>query len=182
MNAMEARTVNIADLEQPYADLKTRHARAEGRLLVSMQASGQKTPLFIIAGSAPGRYVVVDGHKRVRALKALKADVAQAHVWPLDAQQALARAYRMQQGSWNALEEAALVEELHRGAKWSLHQVADGLERTASWASRRLGLIEGLFGREVSAAVGARQQRGCRAFEREAGRGIIHDPSDSSAL
>jgi len=144
MIAMEMRVVNIADLEEPYADLKTRHARTEGRLLVSMQTSGQKTPLFIIAGSAPGRYAIVDGHKRVRALRALKMDVAQAHVWPLGAQEALARAYRMQQGSWNALEEAALVEELHRGAKWSLHQVADALERTASWTSRRLGLIEGL--------------------------------------
>jgi len=100
---------------------------------------------------ACGRYAVVDGHKRVRALRALKADVAQAHLWPLGAQDALARAYRMQQGSWNALEEAALVEELHRGAKWSLHQVAEALERTASWASRRLGLIEGLPSRTLEA-------------------------------
>lgn len=140
----EVRKLNVSDLEQPYAGLRTRQARQEGRLLVSMQASGQKTPLFVIAGSAPGRYAVVDGHKRVRALKALKADIAQAHIWPLSAEEALARAYRMQQGSWNALEEGALVEELHRGAKWSLHQVADALERTASWASRRLGLMEDL--------------------------------------
>jgi ParB-like chromosome segregation protein Spo0J len=141
---MEARSVNIADLEQPYADLKTRQARAEGRLLVSMQASGQKTPLFVIAGSAPGRYAVVDGHKRVRTLKALKADVAQAHVWPLEAPEALVRAYRMQQGSWNALEEAALVEELHRQAKWPLRKIAEELERTEGWASRRLGLRQDL--------------------------------------
>jgi len=144
MDAMETRMVNIADLEQPYADLKTRQARIEGRLLVSMQASGQKTPLFVIAGSAPGRYAVVDGHKRVRALKALKADVAQAHVWPLCAGEALARAYRMQQGSWNALEEAALVEELHRDAKWSLRKIGEELERTEGWASRRLGLRKDL--------------------------------------
>jgi hypothetical protein len=128
MSAMETRAVNIADLEEPYAELKTRQVRAEGRLLVSLQASGQKTPLFVIAGSAPGRYAVVDGHKRVRALKALKADVAQAHVWLLNAGEALARAYRMQQGSWNALEEAALVEELHRDAKWSLRKIGEVLE------------------------------------------------------
>ena len=144
MGAMEARNVNLSDLEEPYADLKTRQARAEGRLLVSMQASGQKTPLFVIAGSAPGRYAVVDGHKRVRALKALKADVAQAHVWLLNAGEALARAYRMQQGSWNALEEAALVEELHRDAKWTLRQIGEELERTEGWASRRLGLRKDL--------------------------------------
>src|SRR5581483_3858878 len=144
MSAMETRTVNLADLEEPYAELRTRQARIEGRLLLSIQAAGQKTPLSLVAGSAPGRYAVVDGHKRVRALKALKADVAQAYVWLLPGEEALARAYRMQQGSWNALEEAALVEELHRGAKWSLHQVAAALERTASWASRRLGLLEDL--------------------------------------
>jgi len=141
---VETRTVNIADLEAPYADLKTRQLRSEARLLVSLQAAGQKTPLFVIAGSAPGRYTVVDGHKRMRALKALKADVAQAHVWPLDAQDALVRAYRMQQGSWNALEEAALVEELHRGAKWSLRKIGAELERTEGWASRRLGLRKDL--------------------------------------
>jgi ParB/RepB/Spo0J family partition protein len=151
MVAMETRALNIADLEAPYADLKVRQLRSEARLRVSMQAAGQKTPLFVIAGSAPGRYAVVDGHKRMRALKALKADIAQAHVWPLSAQDALSRAYRMQQGSWNALEEAALVEELHRGAKWNLHQIAEALERTASWASRRLGLIEGLPAQTVDA-------------------------------
>lgn len=141
---METRTVNLADLEQPYADLKTRHVRAEGRLLLSLQASGQKTPLFVIAGSAPGRYAVVDGHKRVRALQALKADEVQAQVWSLSAGEALARAYRMQQGSWSALEEAALVEELHRAARWSLRRIGEELERTEGWASRRLGLRKDL--------------------------------------
>lgn len=144
MGAMETRSVNIADLEQPYADLKARQARAEGRLLLSLQASGQKTPLFVIAGSVPGRYAVVDGHKRVRALQALKADVVEAQIWSLSAGEALARAYRMQQGSWNALEEAALVEELHRDARWSLRRIGEELERTEGWASRRLGLRKDL--------------------------------------
>ncbi len=141
---MEARHVNLADLEQPYADLRTRRAREEGRLLLSIQASGQKTPLVLVAGTAPGHYAVVDGHKRVRALGILKADVAQAYLWSVTAAEALASSYRMQQGSWNALEEAALIEELHRGAKWNLRQVAQALDRTTSWASRRLGLIEDL--------------------------------------
>ena len=137
---METRAVNIADLEEPYADLKIRHARSEGRLLLSMQTFGQKTPLVVIAGSGAGRYALVDGHKRIRALKALKADVAKAYVWSLSAPDALVGAYRIQQGSWNVLEEAALVEELHRQAKWPLRKIAEELERTEGWASRRLGL------------------------------------------
>lgn len=141
---MDTRELNMADLEQPYAGLRMKQRRHEGRLLLSLEAAGQMTPLFVVPGSRPGRYVVVDGHKRFRALKTLKADTAKAQIWSLEAEEALARAYRMQQGSWNALEEAALVEELHRSARWSLVKVAQALERTPSWASRRLGLLEDL--------------------------------------
>jgi ParB/RepB/Spo0J family partition protein len=139
------RMVNVAELEQPYDGLRVRNVRSEARLLVSMQEAGQKTPLIVIAGSAAGRHAVVDGHKRLRAMKKLKCDAAQAVVWSVPAEEALAQIYRLQEsGSWNALEEGALVEELHRGAKWTLQKIAEKLERTVSWASRRLGLIEEL--------------------------------------
>lgn len=138
------RMVNVASLEQPYEGMRVRSVRSEARLLVSMQGAGQKTPLIVIAGSASGRHAVVDGHKRLRALRKLKCDTAQAVVWNVSGEEALAQAYRLQDGSWNALEEGALVEELHRGAKWSLRKIAEELERTVGWASRRLGLVEGL--------------------------------------
>ena len=136
--------VTVATLEQPYEGMRVRHARSEARLLLSMQAAGQKTPLIVLAGGVAGTHAVIDGHKRLRALKKLKCDEAQAVVWNVAAEDALAQVYRLQDGSWNALEEGALVEQLHRGAKWSLRRIAEELERTVSWASRRLGLIEEL--------------------------------------
>ena len=146
------RTINVTALEEPYRGMRVRDPRAEARMLVSMQALGQKTPMVVIGGSVAGAYAVVDGHKRLRVLKALKADVAQTVVWTQPGAEALAQVYRMQDGgAWNALEEGALVEELHRSAKWSLRQIAQELERTVGWVSRRLGLIEELPGTIVEA-------------------------------
>lgn len=148
----DIRTVNVTALEEPYRGMRVRDRRSEARMLVSMQAIGQKTPLIVIDGSVAGTYAVVDGHKRLRVLKSLKSDVAQTIVWNQPAAEALAQAYRLQDGRvWNALEEGALVEELHRSAKWPLRQIAQELERTVGWASRRLGLIEELPGTIVEA-------------------------------
>ena len=74
------RTINVTALEEPYRGMRVRDRRSEARMLVSMQALGQKTPLIVIGGSAAGTYAVVDGHKRLRVLKALKADVAAGYV------------------------------------------------------------------------------------------------------
>ena len=144
----DVRPVNVETLEQPYQALRVMRPGAEGRLLVSVEARGQKTPLIVIAGSKAGAYGVVDGHKRLRALRKLNVDVAQAEVWELSGSDALAGVYQMlTRGSWNALEEGALVEELHRGPdRWSLRKIAEELERTVGWASRRLGLVQELQG------------------------------------
>ena len=141
---MDQRQLNLEALEEPYAALRAACPRAEARLLVSMQTHGQKTPLFVREGSCPGCYAVLDGHKRLRVLRRLKVDVAEVEVWSLPSAEALVRAYRMHQGAWNALEEGALIEELHRRAKWSLRKIAEELDRTEGWASRRLGLVEAL--------------------------------------
>jgi hypothetical protein len=71
--------------------------------------------------------------------------VAKAVVWDMPATDALAAAYRAGSGpSYNALEEGWLIYELHRGGKWDLGKVAAAMRRSKSWASRRLGLVEGL--------------------------------------
>jgi ParB family transcriptional regulator, chromosome partitioning protein len=89
--------------------------------------------------------VVIDGQKRVRALRRLKADVAKATVWQMPQDEALLRSYQMASGTrWNAIEEGWLVHELHRQEGWDLGRVAQGMNRTKSWVSRRLGLVESL--------------------------------------
>lgn len=135
--------VDLGALELKYERLSARRPGAEKRLLASLSESGQQSPVIVVAASA-GRYVVVDGHKRVRALKRLKADVVRVAVWEMDEARALATAYQLGQGRRDAFEEGWLVVELHRVGGWSLGDVGIRLGRSKSWASRRLGLVETL--------------------------------------
>jgi ParB family chromosome partitioning protein len=137
--------LNLESLDLKYARLSVRRPEAERRLLASLGETGQQSPVIVVAASEVGRYVVVDGHKRVRALRRLKAEVVKAAVWELPEAQALTTAYQLwAQGRRDAFEEGWLVAELHRGFKWSLGEVAERLVRSKSWASKRLALVEEL--------------------------------------
>jgi ParB-like chromosome segregation protein Spo0J len=86
--------------------------------------------------------VVIDGYKRVRALRRLKQEVVQAVRWDVSESDALlmGRAFR-QGGVETALEQAWLLEELRRRFGFSLEELARRFDRTVSWVSRRLALI-----------------------------------------
>lgn len=132
-------------LELKYARLSVRRDAAERKLLTSLGESGQQSPVIVVRGGGQGRYVVIDGHKRVRALVRLKADVARVAVWELDEAQALAASYQLtSQGGRNAFEEGWLVAELHRVWKWRLGEVGARLVRSKSWVCKRLALVEEL--------------------------------------
>ena len=137
--------LNLESLDLKYERLSVRRPTAERRLLASLGETGQQSPVIVVAASEAGRYVVVDGHKRVRALRRLKTEVVKAAVWELPEAQALTTAYQLwAQGRRDAFEEGWLVAELHRGFKWSLGEVAERLVRSKSWASKRLALVEEL--------------------------------------
>lgn len=145
MRGMRVVELNLESLDLKYGRLSVRRPAAERRLLASLGETGQQSPVIVVAGAEAGRYVVVDGHKRVRALKRLKADVVKAAVWELPEAQALATAYQLwAQGRRDVFEEGWLVAELHRGFKWSLGEVAERLVRSKSWTSKRLALVEEL--------------------------------------
>jgi ParB/RepB/Spo0J family partition protein len=145
MSGMRVVELNLEALELKYARLSVRRPAAERRLLASLGETGQQSPVIVVAGGESGRYVVVDGHKRVRALRRLKADVAKATVWELPEAEALATAYQMwASGRRDAFEEGWLVAELHRNFKWSLGEVAQRLVRSKSWVSKRMALVEEL--------------------------------------
>jgi ParB/RepB/Spo0J family partition protein len=157
MAAMRIVEVGLDSLDLKYARLSVRRPAAERRLLASLGETGQQSPVIVVAGEAAGQYVVVDGHKRVRALKRLKADVVKAAVWELAEPQALAAAYQLgSQGRRDAFEEGWLVAELHRGFKWSLGEIAERMVRSKSWVSRRLALVEELPDWMAAEVVGGR--------------------------
>lgn len=135
----------LNSLDLRYGELRVRRPLVEKRLLASMEEVGQQSPVIVVRGGESGRYVLIEGRKRVRALKRLKADVVTAAVWEMAAADALVAAYQLQDGTrWNALEEGWLVWELVRQVGLSLGEVGGRLQRSKGWVSGRLGLVESL--------------------------------------
>lgn len=140
---MEIFQLPLDCLELCYARLRVRRPVAEKRLLASLGETGQQSPVVVVPCGEAGRYAVIDGHKRVRALRRLKTDVVKVAVWEMTAQEALVAVYQQASGAgWNAVEEGWLVWELVRTMKLSESEAGRRLERSKGWVSGRLGLVE----------------------------------------
>ena len=82
--------------------------------MASLAEKGQKVPIVVVAlFEDPGRYQVIDGHKRVRLLQRLGADTVQATVWDLSEAEALLldRSLRTADAE-TAIEQGWLLQEL----------------------------------------------------------------------
>lgn len=147
--------IEFHQLELRYEGLRRRDARRDRHLLASLAEAGQLLPVVVVSGEgeAAGRYVLVDGYRRVRALRRLHADVVRATVWSLGEMEALLLERRMRQGeAESALEQGWLLRELTDRFGLGQPELARRFDRTVSWVSRRLSLVNELPG-EVQAHV-----------------------------
>jgi len=136
--------VELHQLTLRYERLRKRHPRAERSLLTSLAEIGQQTPVVVV-GEAE-RFVLIDGYKRVRALRRLASDVVLATCWELEEVEALLLERGLRRGSEDALDQAWLLAELQERFGCSLEQLARRFEHSKSWVSGRLGLIQSLPG------------------------------------
>jgi len=133
-------------LDLRYEELRVRRPEREKRLLASLAERGQQVPIVVIAlAGEPNRFLVIDGYKRIRALRRLRQDTVRATVWNMDEAEALLldRSLRTAEGE-TALEQGWLLEELHRSFGLSLEDLARRFDRSVSWVSRRLALVKEL--------------------------------------
>src|SRR5580692_8589593 len=131
-------------LDRRWEHLRVRHAARQRRLLASLAESGQQTPIVVVAAEgAAERYVVIDGYKRIAALEQLGRDTVQAVVWPMGEAAAvvLDRSLRLSEHE-TALEVGWLLAELEQRFAYSLDELARRFDRSVSWVSRRLALVE----------------------------------------
>ena len=136
--------VELHQLEMRYERLRKRHPRAERGLLASLAEIGQQTPVVVV-GEAE-RLVLIDGYKRVRALRRLARDVVLATRWELEEVEALLLERGLRRGSEDALDQAWLLAELQERFGYSLEDLARRFEHAKSWVSGRLALIQTLPG------------------------------------
>src|SRR5438132_1633491 len=131
-------------LDRRWEHLRVRHPGRQRRLLASLADSGQQTPIVVVAAEGQAeRYVVIDGYKRIAALEQLGRDTVEAVVWPMSEAAAvlLDRSLRLSEHE-TALEVGWLLAELEQRFGYGLDELARRFDRSVSWVSRRLALVE----------------------------------------
>ena len=150
-------------LERRWEHLRVRHHDRHRRLLASLAASGQQTPIVVVAAAnQPDRYLVIDGYKRIAALQQLGRDTVEAVLWPISEADALVlnRSMRMSEQE-TALEQGWLLAELERHFNLGQDELARRFDRSISWISRRLALGRPASGRRSTAGARGANLRAC---------------------
>lgn len=103
-------------------------------------------PVVVVrAPSDDGRYVLIDGFKRVRGLIKLRRDTVRAVCWEMREGEALLLGRLMQTSEGDsALEQGWLLRELRERFELTVEELARRFDRSPSWVSRRLGLVSAL--------------------------------------
>ncbi len=131
-------------LDRRWEHLRVCHPARQRRLLSSLAEVGQQTPIVVVAAEGQAaRYLVIDGYKRLAALQQLGRDTVEAVVWPMSEAEALVldRSLRWSEHE-TALEQAWLLAELEQRYGYGLEELARRFDRSTSWVSRRLALVD----------------------------------------
>ena len=139
-------------LDRPWEHLRVREPHRQRRLPASLADSGQQTPIVVVVSKDnPERYLgagvesasVIDGYKRIAALQQLGRDKVEATVWAMTEAEALLldRTLRFSQQETD-LEQGWLLAEMEQRFGYGIDELACRFDRSTSWISRRLGLVE----------------------------------------
>jgi ParB family chromosome partitioning protein len=131
-------------LDRRWEHLRVRRPHRQRRLVASLAESGQQTPIVVVLSpDHRDRYLVIDGHKRIAALEQLGRDTVEAVVWPMGEAEALLldRSLRFSEHE-TALEQGWLLAEMEQRFGYGLDKLARRFDRSVSWVSRRLALVE----------------------------------------
>ena len=131
-------------LDRRWGHLRVREPHRQRHLLASLAENGQQTPIVVVASKDDAEhYLVIDGHKRIAALQQLGRDTVEATIWPMNEAEALllSRSLRMSPQE-SALEQGWLLSEMEHRFSYSLDELGRRFDRSVSWVSRRLALVE----------------------------------------
>jgi len=137
--------LELHQLEPRYEKLRRKNAGKERRLAASLVSLGQLQPVVVVRDAVADRYVLVDGYKRLRALRRLKRDTVCATTWDLCELEAvlLERVMRASEAD-SALEQGFLLCELNERFALSQQDLVRRFDKSPSWVSTRLGLVRAL--------------------------------------
>jgi ParB family transcriptional regulator, chromosome partitioning protein len=142
--------LDLHRLDLRFASSRLVEPRAVARIAHSIERCGQIVPCIAVAipdgaGADLEQLVLIDGYRRIAALRHIGRDTAIVDRWACDVTEALLGLLaRTQNRSLASIEEALLIRELLQGSGLSQHDLARRCGRDVSWVSRRLQLLSGL--------------------------------------
>jgi ParB-like chromosome segregation protein Spo0J len=144
------RDLDLHQLDLRFASCRLVEPQAVERLAQSIERCGQLLPCIVVA--VPGgegidtcTMVLVDGYRRVAALRRLGRDTAGVEQWSCDLTQALLGVLsRAQDRPFASIEQALMLRTLMAEQGLSQHELARRCGRDVSWVSRRLQLLCGV--------------------------------------
>jgi ParB-like chromosome segregation protein Spo0J len=157
--------LDLHRLELRFADSRLVEPRAVARLAASIEQCGQIVPCVVVAaaesqdgeGGGAQALVLIDGYRRVGALRRLGRDTVGVEQWSCDLTTALLRVLaKTRDRAFASIEEALLLRALVGEHGLSRHEVARRSGRDVSWVSRRLQLLSGLPDAALTAVRGGR--------------------------
>jgi ParB family chromosome partitioning protein len=142
--------LDLHRLDLRFAGSRLVEPQAVARIAQSIERCGQIVPCIVVAvpggaGTGADPRVLIDGYRRVAALRRLGRDTARVEQWTCDLTEALLGVLaRTQDRRFASIEEALLLRELVQGQGLSQHDLARRSGRDVSWVSRRLALLSAL--------------------------------------
>jgi ParB family transcriptional regulator, chromosome partitioning protein len=145
--------VELDRLELRFAATRVSDARAVLRLVQSIDACGQLIECIAVGvpqraaqgedkAAAAAPLVLIDGYRRVAALRKLGRDTVRVECWSCTVGAALAQVLaRSRSRAFTAIEEALLLRDLMDGQCQSQREAARQCGRDVSWVQRRLQLL-----------------------------------------
>ena len=134
----------VSEIGERYGAFRIVSPRAEAAMVKSIRKYGQISPVVCVRTG--GGYELIDGFKRLRACRRLDKTTLRVKTIEVSARVCKAAIIQLNQSgrSINEMEEALVIQSLHREDGLTQIEIATLLGRDKSWVSRRISLIERL--------------------------------------
>ena len=136
--------IAVSEIGERYGAFRIVSPRADAAMVKSIRKYGQISPVVCVKGQ--GGYELIDGFKRLRACRRLNKGTLRAKTMEVSGRVCKAAIIQLNHSgrSINEMEEALVLQSLHREDGLTQVEIAALLGRDKSWVSRRILLMERL--------------------------------------
>jgi ParB/RepB/Spo0J family partition protein len=141
---LSVKEIAVSEIGQRYGVYRIVNPRMDAAMVKSIRKYGQISPVVCVKGEQG--FELVDGYKRLRACRRLDKETLTATMLEVSGRVCKAAIIQLNWSgrSINEMEEALVLQSLHREDGLTQMEIAALLGRDKSWVSRRISLIERL--------------------------------------